>query len=87
VLHANLRYLTCTLFFKNGGYAWSGGKIGKRWLATMILILHSLVIDAFAPSQYRNRVVGRSGAGNQRMSSGDGSEDEWVKGSFSFHRA
>lgn len=59
----------------------------RQWLVTMILILHSLVIDAFAPSQYRNRVVGRSGAGNQHMSSGDGSEDEWVKGSFSFHRA
>lgn len=63
------------------------GSCSRKWLAAMILALYSPAVDAFAPSPLQSRAV-RSSYGesmNQHfMSSGDGSEDEWVKGKSTF---
>lgn len=58
-----------------------GGIYGCQWLATMILLVHSPISNAFAPSsgcQYLRAIP--KGMNQHFMSSGDGSEDAWVKG-------
>ena len=58
----------------------------RQLLGAMVLLMNSPLVNAFAPTQYRGGVQSRNSNMNElNMSSGDGSEDEWVKGWWCCH--
>ena len=60
----------------------NGSIYGCQWLATIVLlVVHSPMSNAFAPSSNCQSLRALPKGMNQHfMSSGDGSEDAWVKG-------